>query len=111
MGVVEGADKPTEGWKPEGKCRRFVAPTASEVEAYGAEIGFSVDGAAFVDFYESRGWRYGETKIRDWKACVRTWRNRRREETGSGQREEGTEYCAGCGRPKVACECVAGRPG
>ncbi len=58
----------------------FVKPTPEEVTDYAKTIGFVLDGRAFCDFYESRGWRYGNTPIKDWKAAVRTWKRRRIEE-------------------------------
>ncbi|MCD8052170.1 MAG: hypothetical protein LUE89_10925 [Clostridiales bacterium] len=30
----------------------------------------------FVDHYEAGGWMRGNTKIKSWKACVRTWTQR-----------------------------------
>jgi len=51
-------------------------PTPAEVTAYAKSIGFDLDGEYFCDFYESRGWKYGKTKIECWKACVRTWQKR-----------------------------------
>ncbi len=31
-----------------------------------------------MDFYESKGWRVGSSAMKDWKAAVRTWEQRRR---------------------------------
>lgn len=58
------------------KSKRFVKPKPAEVEAYGREIGYEIDGAAFCDFYESKGWRVGSSPMKDWKAAVRTWKKR-----------------------------------
>lgn len=44
-----------------------------EVRAYALEHKLSVDPEQFWDFYESKGWMIGKNKIKDWKACVRTW--------------------------------------
>lgn len=58
--------------------RRFRKPTAEEVDAYIAEMGYrGFTGQQLVDHYEANGWMRGKTPIRDWKACVRTWANRR----------------------------------
>lgn len=54
----------------------FSKPSAHEVKVYGASIGFVIDGDAFCDFYESKGWKVGNTPMKDWKAAVRTWRKR-----------------------------------
>lgn len=60
----------------------FVPPTVEEVKAYCDEKGYSVDPGQFVDFYESKGWLVGKSKMKDWKASVRTWQ--RNHKTGSG---------------------------
>lgn len=56
---------------------KFVPPTANEVTAYCAEIGFRQDPHEFLDHYTANGWMRGKTKIKDWKACLRTWKRRR----------------------------------
>lgn len=52
---------------------RFTPPTVEEVAAYCRERGNNVVAEAFVDHYEASGWMRGKTKIKDWRACVRTW--------------------------------------
>jgi hypothetical protein len=54
---------------------RFEKPTPAAVTEYGKQIGFELDGNAFFDHYESRGWKYkGGLSMKDWKAAVRTWK-------------------------------------
>jgi len=55
------------------KNAAFVPPTAEEVAAYCRERKNAVDPNAFVDFYASKGWVVGKAKMRDWRACVRSW--------------------------------------
>lgn len=55
------------------KTTRFTPPTVEEVTEYCRERGNNVDAQRFVDHYEANGWMRGKSKIRDWKACVRTW--------------------------------------
>lgn len=55
------------------KRTRFVPPTVSDVAEYCRERKNSVDPAKFVDHYTTSGWKRGNTAIKDWKACVRTW--------------------------------------
>ena len=55
------------------KSQRFTPPLFQEVIDYCNERGNSVDPEAFIDHYESNGWYRGKTKIKDWRACVRTW--------------------------------------
>ena len=52
---------------------RFTPPTLDEVKLYCMERGNNVDAQRFVDFYASKGWMVGKTKMKDWKAAVRTW--------------------------------------
>jgi predicted phage replisome organizer len=55
------------------KNSRFVPPTLEEVRAYCNERNNQVDTERFIDFYSSKGWMVGKNKMKDWKACVRTW--------------------------------------
>ena len=67
----------------EGNRKRFTPPSVDEVRAYCLERKNGIDPQAFVDYYEARGWKYGPGKpVVDWKACVRTWENRRKQEGG-----------------------------
>ena len=52
---------------------KFIAPTVEEVKAYCQERNNNVDPVTFVNFYSSKGWMVGKNKMKDWKACVRTW--------------------------------------
>lgn len=56
--------------------KRFVKPNAEQVAAYCKERGNYVDARQFVDFYESKGWKVGNSPMKDWKAAVRTWEQR-----------------------------------
>lgn len=56
---------------------RFSPPTLEEVSAYCKERGNRIDPQYFVDYYEARGWELKPgQKVKDWKACVRTWEQR-----------------------------------
>lgn len=52
---------------------RFIPPTLEQVSDYCLERNNDVDPQRFIDFYSSKGWMVGKTKMVDWKACVRTW--------------------------------------
>ena len=56
---------------------RFVPPDVEMVRAYCEERNNSIDPQAFIDHYTANGWMRGKTKIKDWKACVRTWERNR----------------------------------
>lgn len=56
--------------------KRFAPPSVTEVADYVAEKGYHIDPEAFVDFYQSKGWKVGKESMKDWKAAVRTWAKR-----------------------------------
>jgi hypothetical protein len=58
---------------------RFIPPTVGEVRDYCESRGNSIDPQAFVDFYESNGWKVGKNQMKDWRAAVRTWEAKRKE--------------------------------
>ena len=57
------------------KSRKFIKP-AAEIAAYCHERGNAIDARIFFDFYEGKGWRVGQSPMRDWKATLRTWEQR-----------------------------------
>ena len=63
----------------EGKpLKRFAPPTLDEVKAYCEERHNGIDAETFIDFYASKDWMVGKNRMKDWKACVRTWEKRER---------------------------------
>ena len=65
------------------KRERFTPPTVSEVEAYAKEKGYTskeFSPSGFVDFYQSKGWKVGKDRMKDWKAAARGWVTRYRQE-------------------------------
>ena len=64
---------------PPPSRKRFTPPTVDEVREYCEERGNSVDPQRFVDYYSSNGWMVGKTKMKDWKAAVRTWEQREKQ--------------------------------
>ena len=43
------------------------------VKEYCNERNKGVDPDEFFNFYESKGWLVGKSKMKDWQAAVRTW--------------------------------------
>ncbi|HIQ73267.1 MAG TPA: hypothetical protein IAA51_02485 [Candidatus Cottocaccamicrobium excrementipullorum] len=64
----------------ESKEKRFVPPSMEEVASYCQERSNGIDAQEFVDFYASKNWMVGKNKMVDWRACVRTWERRRKEQ-------------------------------
>lgn len=67
------------------KSIKFIPPTVAEVRAYCQERKNTVDAETFVDFYSSKGWMVGNQKMKDWKACVRTWEKNSKDNGNSKQ--------------------------
>jgi hypothetical protein len=53
--------------------KRFIIPSLQEVSNYCLERNKGVDAEKFINYYTSNGWLVGKNKMKDWKACVRTW--------------------------------------
>lgn len=58
---------------------KFVPPTVPQVKEYCEERKNTVDPETFIDFYSATNWMRGRNKVKDWKACVRTWEKNRRD--------------------------------
>ena len=57
---------------PKPPPKRFVPPTASEVDAYAAEMGWpDFWTGKFIDTYEAKGWMIGKNKMKVWQATAR----------------------------------------
>lgn len=54
--------------------RAFTPPTLKELQAYYQEISFNDDPEKFIDFYQSKNWMVGKTKMKDWRAAARNWK-------------------------------------
>ena len=55
---------------------RFKKPSVIDIIDYCKERNNNIDAEAFIDFYESKDWKIGKNKMKDWKAAVRTWERR-----------------------------------
>ena len=67
---------PSEIKKENAHARKFVKPTLEDVKSYCRERNNGVNPEAFIDFYESKGWKVGNQPMKDWKASVRNWERR-----------------------------------
>ena len=75
-------DKDSIGESSRGeKAKRFYPPTLDEVKQYCEERKNNIDPMAFIDFYSSKGWMIGKNRMKDWKAAVRTWERKRKEQS------------------------------
>lgn len=72
--------------------KRFVKPTVEEVEAYCKERDNGINAQSFINHYDTNNWMRGNTPVKDWKACVRTWEQRRTDEQKGGPKNEQTDF-------------------
>ena len=54
-----------------------IPPSLEQVTEYCRERNNGIDPSTFIDFYASKGWMVGKNKMKDWKACIRTWERNR----------------------------------
>lgn len=72
----------------------FVKPTVEQVKAYCKERNNGIDAEQFIDHYTSNGWMVGKTKMKDWRAAVRTW-ERNKQNTTSAKVQSGANVPPG----------------
>lgn len=81
---VDIVETETEAYKQETDkkkkgVKRFTPPSLDEIQSYITEKNYSVIAERFLNHYESNGWMVGKTKMKDWKAAVRNWHSRNKE--------------------------------
>lgn len=82
----DSKDKDSVGGSGERKPqKRFTPPTLEEVKAYCQERKNNVDAERWFDYYSANGWKVGRNGMKDWKATVRYW-ERKDKENGAGAR-------------------------
>jgi hypothetical protein len=60
---------------PKSQRSRFIPPTVEEVESQCAQIGLPpIEATKFVNYYESKGWVVGRSKMKLWKSALANWR-------------------------------------
>lgn len=77
----EKENNPPDGGKNSAQARVvFAPPTVEQVAEYCLSRQNNIEAQEFVDFYTSKGWMVGSNRMKDWKAAVRTWEQRKRQE-------------------------------
>ena len=74
------------------KSSRFIPPTVSDVRAYCLETKRPINADAFINYYQSNGWKVGRNPMKDWKAAVRNWYQR---DNGNKAQSRETSYDMG----------------
>ena len=66
--------------RDKNKATRFIKPTIDEIKTFLNEQEYETDtdryANRFYNFYESKGWKVGKEKMKDWKAAIRGWLSR-----------------------------------
>jgi len=75
--------------------KRFKKPSIEEIDSYIKERQqqqnkiYSFNAEMFYDYYESKGWYIGKnkmkTKMKDWKAAIRTWERNEKQTNNTKQ--------------------------
>lgn len=58
----------------------YIRPSLDEVKAYCKERNNGVDADRWFNYYSANGWKVGKNPMKDWKAAVRTWEQKKPEE-------------------------------
>ena len=71
---VSVAETPAEpAPEPTPTRKRFVAPTLEEIREFCFEKNINTNVDKFFYYYKSKGWKVGNSPMKDWKAAVRKW--------------------------------------
>ena len=75
----------------------FKKPTIIEIKEYCTERKNNVDSETFYHFYESKDWKIGKEKMKNWKSCIITWEksnrnNNTNDRTTSHRHKSGKDY-------------------
>ena len=55
------------------KQKKFKKPKLKELKNYFLEIGKSDESDIMFDYYESKGWKVGQSPMKCWKSAARNW--------------------------------------
>lgn len=83
---------PSNDGKSDTRGARFTPPSADDVSAYVQAQGYHVNAERFVAFYEQKGWMVGKNHMKDWKAAVRSWETRWKDERRQQEKSSGNVF-------------------
>ena len=90
IGTVIDAIAEDEPAKKKKKIK--IPPERDEVAKFIADNKYNVDVDAWFDFYISKGWKVGKTRMVDWKASVRQWNRGSGGKNSYGSKKSSSEY-------------------
>lgn len=88
QGINTLKDKDKDKDKDKKKRVVNIPPLKADVMAYCKERKNSINAEAFMNYYDSKGWLIGKSKMKDWKAAIRTWEQRRKDDGKSTRYSE-----------------------
>lgn len=63
--------------------KAFAIPSLSDVSSFILEKKIKVDAEAFINFYNSNGWKVGANPMTDWRAAILNWEKRKAKENST----------------------------
>ena len=69
----ESNERVTNKNKSNNNTKVFTPPTLQEITEYAKERNSCVDPDRFFNFYESKGWMVGKSKMKKWKSAFSNW--------------------------------------
>lgn len=58
------------------KEKNIIPPPIFLITKYCKERNNGIDAEYFYDWYQTRGWKVGKDKMKDWQSAIRTWEKR-----------------------------------
>jgi hypothetical protein len=74
-GMYTASQEEQEQEQEQEQDTKFKKPTIEEIALYMEEKGMNNVSERFYNFYEAKGWMIGKNSIKNWKACVSTWKD------------------------------------
>jgi len=74
MYTASQEEQEQEEEKEEEQDKKFKKPTIEEIALYMDEQGMNDVSERFYNFYEAKDWMIGKNKMKNWRACVITWK-------------------------------------
>ena len=85
--IEKDQESKREGDRSPASVKKFVKPSVSEVQQYLICKNISTFTAEqFFDYYESKGWRVGNSSMKSWTAAANTWAHRNKSGTKEPQK-------------------------
>lgn len=70
----EGSNKKEVKEEAARALKRFYPPTSEEARSEAVKNGIPAsEGDSFINHHQAKGWVIGKSKMKDWKAAMRTW--------------------------------------